>query len=72
MLFQHFLVFSSPVGVISTPKSVENGVKLTPLEIGPVLTPAGVNLTPEFLQCDDDDDDSGGDSNESGVDDAWC
>ena len=40
--------------------------------IGPVLTPAGVNLTPEFLQCDDDDNDSGGDSNESGVDDAWC
>ena len=33
---------------------------------------SGVNLTPEFLQCDDDDDDSGGDSNESGVDDAWC
>ena len=30
---------------------------------------SGVNLTLEFLQCDDDDDDSGGDSNESGVDD---
>ena len=52
--FNTFRCFSSPIGVISTPKSVEihqNGVKLTPLEIGPVLTPAGVNLTPEFLQC---------------------
>ena len=32
---------------MKTPKSVEitpNGVKLTPLEIGPVLTPAGVNF----------------------------
>ena len=50
--FNTFRCFSSPIGVISTPKSVEihqNGVKITPLEIGPVLTPAGVNLTPEFL-----------------------
>ena len=54
--FNTFRCFSSPRGChcISTPKSVEitpNGVKLTPLEIGPILTPAGVNLTPEFLQC---------------------
>ena len=45
--FNTFQCFSSPIGVISTPKSVE----ITPLEIGTVLTPAGVNLTPEFLQC---------------------
>ena len=41
VLFQHRKVL----------KEHQNGVKLTPLEIGPVLTPAGVNLTPEFLQC---------------------